>query len=177
LLEAGEICDPPGVNGCVAGCQGCDPSSVPVPDGCSRCGNSFLDAGEVCDAFHSAECATDCSACLGGRLPSNDVSGHCTFCGNGIVDDGENCDGDVNCVDCLDCRAPYTLLAGGACVLCGNGWLDAGEICDASQPGCSGNCQSCDEGFDAVVNRTTNPTGLCFPSSCDSAPGSASCSC
>jgi len=176
LLDAGEVCDPPGVSGCAPGCKSCDLFSVPAPGGCSRCGNSFLDAGEVCDSFQ-VNCATDCSSCLNGLVPSNDINGHCSWCGNGIVDSNEKCDGDVNCVDCLDCRAPYVLLEGGACALCGNGWLDAGEVCDAAQTGCSDNCQSCNQDWDAVVDTANNPTGLCFPASCDNAPGTGSCSC
>jgi len=170
VVDDGEICDTL-LTACTD-CRSCDENHVPAIDGlgCTRCGNGALDAGEVCDTAYPS-CTDDCSACLPGTVPSADKLGSCSLCGNGVLNKGERCDGDANCVACLDCREPYALVSGGRCLLCGNGLLDDGEVCDSAHvDSCASACQACAPGFEANLDPVANPTGRCFPTSCDSAP-------
>jgi len=186
VVDDGEACDP-SLTACQANCSAClnegeDEIHVSRNGICTRCGNGFIDGGEVCDpgTSENSPCAEDCSGCDSPYVPANDRLGSCTLCGNGVVDrdNQEVCDSDPNCVDCSDCRAPYVVSQGGVCVLCGNGLLDAGEVCDSLQEGCSSSCLACAEFYNAWPDMEQNPNGLCYPTSCETAPSEdGECTC
>ncbi|HOU92495.1 MAG TPA: DUF4215 domain-containing protein, partial [Polyangiaceae bacterium] len=147
----GEICDPPGVNGCLPGCESfnSDITGAPV------CGNEVIEAGETCDPpAVGLGCGGGCLAEPGYVCPRPHVCILLPVCGNGIRQAGEECDVDpahpsAGCVGCEvtdgwfcygmqpdECEQP----------ICGNGVREGTEECDdddatpTSGDGCSATC-------------------------------------
>ena len=148
-VEPGEICDPPGTDGCLPGCE----SFSPDVGGGSTCGNSVIEAGEVCDPpMVGAGCTLGCVVEDGWSCPRQGVCFELPVCGDGILHAtlGEECDdgnGAANdgCTSCVvdDSWSCYGLEPS-LCVqeICGNGVRTPSEECDdgngATNDGCTG---------------------------------------
>lgn len=146
-VEPGEVCDPPGQDGCKAGCKSFDPDTT-IP---SVCGNSVIENTETCDPPAVGNgCSAACKVESGWTCPQAGVCFANPACGDSIVQAGEGCD-PPNVGN--GCSAGCKVEGGWTCVglgpstcvkpVCGNGVIDPGEQCDdktntATQDGCSG---------------------------------------
>lgn len=147
-VEPGEICDPPGKDGCNAGCKSFSPD---VGAG-SKCGNSVIEAGEQCDPPMAGKgCNVGCALEDGFTCPRPGVCFKVPSCGDGVLHAllGEECD-DGNGVatdGCDQCKVvpPYSCfgLQPSVCIqeICGDGIRTPSEACDdgANGAGCT-NC-------------------------------------
>jgi fibro-slime domain-containing protein len=150
VKEPGEICDPPGVDGCEAGCQ----SFSPEVGGGAVCNNSVIEQGETCDPPDVGNgCGSDCQVEAGYTCPLPGVCFKIPYCGDGIVQPqlGEQCDvGTMTSAGCLECQVQSGWFCSGlspsVCIeeICGNGEVTPSEQCDdgAKLPGdgCSAAC-------------------------------------
>lgn len=123
ILEKGEACDTPGLNGCNANCL--RPGNT-VANGCGD-GAVQPDRGEECDAGTDNGKAT--SGCSTACVWMGSTAG-VSACGNGSVGNGEACDdGNTNNGD--GCSSNCLLEGSSQNVyVCGNGVLEPGEQCD-----------------------------------------------
>jgi cysteine-rich repeat protein len=149
VVEPGEICDPPGVDGCLAGCKSFAPDVGPA----AVCGNSVIEAGEQCDPPKVGKgCSLGCVVEPGFSCPRPGVCFALPSCGDGVLNAalGEECDdGDADPSDgCADCKVvpPYSCygIQPSVCIqeVCGDGVRTPSEACDdgANGVGCT-NCQ------------------------------------
>jgi len=147
-VQPGEICDPPGTDGCEEGCQSFSSEIGWEPE----CGNSLIEVGESCDPpMEGAGCAADCQAEPGYVCPRPGTCLLIPFCGDGIKQAGEECDvgGDAS-AGCVDCAVTEGWTCYGvmpsSCEQreCGDGTRTADEGCDDGnlddEDGCSGAC-------------------------------------
>jgi cysteine-rich repeat protein len=147
-VDPGEICDPPGNDGCNEGCKSFSPD---VGSG-SVCGNSIIEAGEECDP--NGPGCTGCAVEDGWSCPRPGVCFEEPYCGDGLLHAarGEECDdGDDDAMDgCTSCAVDDGWSCYGLqpslCVqeICGNGVRTPSEECDdgdeGSDDGCSSGC-------------------------------------
>ncbi len=149
-VEPGEICDPPGVDGCLPGCA----SFSPDVGGGTTCGNSVIEAGEQCDPpLPSAGCTAGCVVEDGWSCPRPGVCFEQPFCGDGILHPllSEECDdGNDNAMDgCAGCLVEDSWSCYGlepsVCVqeICGNGVRTPSEECDDGNGLGSDGCTGC----------------------------------
>ncbi|MEL6179429.1 MAG: hypothetical protein AAFS10_10770, partial [Myxococcota bacterium] len=166
LLEEGELCDGPNLDGATCSSLGFAAGSLACGADCQT--YNFEGCASVCEPDCANRacgpdplCGVSCGDCAEGAC---DAAGQCTegpLCGNGARDPGELCDGeDLAATTCatlgfsggsLGCNADcqgYDFAActqdGGGDAECGNGLREAGELCDSDDldAGCS------DLGFD-----------------------------
>lgn len=148
VVEPGEICDPPGVGGCLPGCKSFSPDVGPT----AVCGNSVIEAGEQCDKPHVGHgCSAGCLIEDGFACPRPDVCFALPKCGDGVVNTsiGEECDdGNANSADgCANCTVvpPYSCygIQPSVCIqeVCGDGVRTPSEECDDGANGAG--CTSC----------------------------------
>ena len=147
-VEPGEICDPPGTDGCLAGCSSFAPDASNPP----VCGNSIIEADETCDAPDPGNgCSSSCQVEDGYTCPRPGVCFLLPVCGDGTRQAGEGCDvGPTPTAGCIDCQvtAGWTCygVSPSVCELwyCGDGRRTPGEACDDggtdSGDGCSATC-------------------------------------
>jgi fibro-slime domain-containing protein len=150
LVEPGEVCDPPGQNGCKAGCKSFDPNTSNPP----VCGNDVIEGTETCDPPDVGKgCSAQCAVENGWTCPQAGVCFRNPYCGDNIVQSaqGEGCD-PPNVGN--GCSATCKVESGWTCVglgpsscvkpVCGNGVIDPGEQCDdgakIAGDGCNGSC-------------------------------------
>lgn len=145
-----EVCDPPGEQGCKAGCTGFDPQTAEP----AKCGSPYVvEAGEDCDKpAADPGCSATCKVEPGYSCPP---VGACTLiprCGDNTVDFalGEACDPPKVGQGCsATCKVENgwvcTGLTNSVCVkpVCGNSVVESGEQCDdgtaaGAQDGCFG---------------------------------------
>jgi fibro-slime domain-containing protein len=161
VVEPGEICDPPGTDGCLPGCKSFAPD-VGTP---AVCGNSTIEAGEECDPPKPGlGCTAGCVVETGFSCPRPGVCFALPKCGDGVLNAalGEECDdGDGDPSDgCANCMVvpPYSCygIQPSVCIqeVCGDGVRTPSEACDdgANGIGCS-NCQL-DAGWICPVEGT-----------------------
>jgi cysteine-rich repeat protein len=135
VLDPGEICDPPGSNGCAADCKSFVPETAAPP----FCGNSVIEQGETCDPPNGNQgCSATCAVQNGWTCPQAGVCSRNPFCGDNVVQkaQGEDCDPP----NTTGCSASCKALPGYTCVglgpslcekpICGNGTIEFGEQCD-----------------------------------------------
>ena len=149
VVEPGEVCDPPGQNGCKAGCKSFDADTTVTP----ICGNHVIEVGETCDAPDVGNgCAADCKAEPNWTCPQQDACFKNPACGDNTVQSGEGCDPPNvgnGCSALCQPEAGYTCVGLGPSVctkpVCNNGIVDQGETCDdggkVAGDGCSATCQ------------------------------------
>jgi len=146
----GELCDPPGTDGCLPGCASfsSDVAGAPV------CGNELIEAGETCDPpAEGLGCSGGCLAEDGYVCPRPNVCILLPTCGDGARQTGEECDvGDEPSDGCVDCAVTEGWVCYGmqpsVCELpaCGDGRRSATEECDDDDAtptggdGCSATC-------------------------------------
>jgi fibro-slime domain-containing protein len=148
-VEPGEVCDPPGTDGCLAGCK----SFKPDTSNPAMCGNNLIEDTETCDPPDVGNgCTAACKVENGFTCPQAGVCFKNPFCGDNIVQaaQAEGCD-PPNVGN--GCSAACKVEGGWTCVglgpstcikpVCGNSVVDPGEQCDdgtnnATQDGCSG---------------------------------------
>ena len=149
-VEPGEICDPPGVDGCKAGCKSFDPDTTVS----TQCGNSIIEGTETCDPpMVGNGCTALCKVEVGYTCPQAGVCFKNPACGDNIVQtaQGEGCD-PPNVGN--GCSAACKVEAGWTCVglgpstcvkpVCGNKIVDPGEQCDdGSAGGAHDGCFGC----------------------------------
>jgi fibro-slime domain-containing protein len=134
-IDPGEICDPPGTNGCAAGCKSFVPDTAAPP----VCGNSVIEQNETCDPPNGNQgCSAACAVQNGWTCPQAGVCYRNPYCGDGVVQktQGEDCDPP----NTTGCSATCKALPGYTCVglgpstcqkpVCGNGTIEFGEQCD-----------------------------------------------
>jgi fibro-slime domain-containing protein len=147
-IEPGEICDPPGQNGCSAGCKSFNPDTSDP----AVCGNNLIEEGETCDPPNgNMGCSAACAVQAGWTCPQAGVCFRNPFCGDGIVQTGEECETPAlaGCDNSCQEEPGYTCVGLGPsiCVdpVCGNGMVEPGEQCDdgtatATADGCNNTC-------------------------------------
>ena len=150
IREPGEICDPPGVDGCLPGCA----SFSPDVGGGATCGNSVLEASEGCDPpMPGKGCTLGCTVESNWSCP---FPGFCFAkprCGDGIVNAllGEACDDGNSLANdgCNGCAVEPTWSCAGlgpsVCTheICGNGVRTPSEQCDDGNQVSTDGCASC----------------------------------
>ena len=149
LVEPGEICDPPGQNGCLAGCKSFNPDTANP----AVCGNNVIEDTEACDPPDVGKgCNATCKVETGFTCPQAGVCFKNPACGDSIVQAGEGCDPPSvgnGCGATCQVEAGWTCVGLGpsTCVkpVCGNSVVDPGEQCDdgpakAPGDGCSATC-------------------------------------
>ncbi len=149
VVEPGEICDPPGTDGCLPGCK----SFAPDVGAAATCGNSIIEAGEQCDKPQPGlGCTAGCVVEDGFSCPRPNVCFALPKCGDGVLNAtlGEECDdGDADPSDgCDNCQVvpPFSCygIQPSVCIqeVCGDGVRTPSEACDdgANGVGCT-NCQ------------------------------------
>ena len=145
-VEPGEVCDPPGQNGCKAGCKSFNPDTANP----AVCGNSVIEDTETCDPPAVGNgCSAACKVENGWTCPQAGVCFANPACGDSVVQAGEGCDPPAvgnGCSAACKVEGGWTCVGLGpsTCVkpVCGNGVIDPGEQCDdktntATQDGCS----------------------------------------
>ena len=166
VREPGEVCDPPGTDGCLPGCLSFSPDT-----GTAMCGNSQIEANEGCDPPDVGNgCSAGCTVEMGFSCPLPGVCFPIPRCGDGIVNValGEECDdGDATSGDgCSAC----TIDMGWSCVglgpssctqeVCGDGVLTPSEECDDGNLTAGDGCTQCDVDSGWVCPFADAP---CFP--------------
>jgi fibro-slime domain-containing protein len=146
VVEPGEICDPPGTDGCLPGCKSFAPDVGPK----AVCGNGVIEAGEQCDKPGTG-CSAGCLVEDGYSCPRPNTCFALPKCGDGVLNEsiGEECDdGNTNGADgCASCAVvpPYTCygIQPSVCIkeVCGDGVRTPTEECDDGANGAG--CTSC----------------------------------
>lgn len=150
VREPGEVCDPPGQNGCRTGCKEFDSDFW---SGTTKCNNSIIELGESCDPPAVGNgCSATCQVEEGWVCPRPGLCSKKPFCGDGQVDFnlGETCDvgavSSAGCIGCVvaagwDCHG----LKPSTCVtqVCGDGILASNEECDDKNAIPNDGCTSC----------------------------------
>src|SRR5512133_3388777 len=149
VREPGEICDPPGKDGCSSGCK---TFLADVINSVTECGNSVIERGETCDPpAVGSGCSAECTAEPGWTCPRPALCNRVPFCGDGVVNGEEACDdGNVLAGDgCAACgvEANWSCygLGPSKCVpeICGDGILSPKEQCDDKNAVAGDGCSSC----------------------------------
>jgi fibro-slime domain-containing protein len=161
VLDPGEKCEPPSVNGCAADCRSFVPEAPDPP----VCGNSRIEAGETCDPSDAGNgCDVDCHVEPGFTCPRPGVCFATPECGDGVRGYGEACDDD-NAIDgdgCTDCAVDdewvCTSASPSVCEhrYCGDGNRSPGEECDDGAE-CSVSGDECVDASDCTVGETCEP--------------------
>jgi fibro-slime domain-containing protein len=149
IVEPGEVCDPPGQNGCLPGCKSFSPDTANP----AMCGNNVIEDTETCDPPAVGNgCTALCKVENGFTCPQAGVCFKNPACGDSIVQAGEGCDPPAvgnGCNATCQVEAGWTCVGLGpsTCVkpVCGNSAVDPGEQCDdgpakAPGDGCSATC-------------------------------------
>lgn len=136
VVEPGEICDPPGQNGCGANCTSFNPDTSDP----AVCNNGVIEDGETCEPIAvGSGCSATCQVENGWTCPQAGVCFRNPFCGDNIVQAtrGEECDPPSPGNGCsATCQEESGWICVGlgpsTCVqpVCGNGVVDPGEQCD-----------------------------------------------
>jgi fibro-slime domain-containing protein len=167
IVEPGEICDPPGVNGCKAGCADFVPEIAAPP----VCGNELIELDETCDPPNNDQgCSDTCEVQDGWTCPQAGVCFRNPYCGDGIVHaaQGEECDPPSpgnGCTAACKEESGWTCVGLGpsTCVkpVCGNSVVEPGEQCDDGPPGSADDgCHNCTLGSGYVCPE---PGQTCIP--------------
>jgi fibro-slime domain-containing protein len=149
-VEPGEICDPPGTDGCLEGCESFSPD---VGAG-STCPNSVIEAGEECDPpMVGNGCNAGCALEEGWSCPRPGACFEIPRCGDGVLHAalGEQCDDGNEATNdgCAGCAVQddYSCygLEPSVCVkeVCGNGVRTPSEECDDGNGSPGDGCASC----------------------------------
>ena len=148
-----EVCDPPGQDGCLAGCLDFDL----VTSNPAVCGNNVIEDGETCEPKNPGMgCNNSCQVEAGWTCPPLSSCTRNPFCGDGTVDFAQNeaCDdGDMPPTGGDGCNATCGVENGWSCSgfgpsvciqpVCGNGVIESGETCDdGSATGAADGCPS-----------------------------------
>ncbi len=147
-VEPGEICDPPGTDGCLPGCKSFAPDVGPK----AVCGNGVIEAGETCDKPNVGKgCSAGCLVEDGFSCPRPNTCFALPKCGDGVVNKlslGEECDdGNSDPSDgCAACAVvpPFSCygIQPSVCIkeVCGDGIRTPSEACDDGSfgAGCTG---------------------------------------
>jgi cysteine-rich repeat protein len=166
-VDPGEICDPPGTDGCKAGCKSFDPDTTMS----SQCGNSIIEGSETCDPPMVGQgCALGCKVEAGWTCPQAGACFKNPVCGDSIVQKSQNEECDPPNVG-NGCAANCKAEAGWTCVglgpstcvkpVCGNKIVDPGEKCDDGSA--AGNHDGC---FGCLIESgwaCPTPGGACIP--------------
>ena len=165
LVEPGEICDPPGTDGCLPGCE----SFSPDVGGGSTCGNSIIEAGESCDSPNPGNgCTSGCVVEEGFSCPQPNVCLKVPECGDGILhsplgefcDDGDDSNPNDGCHQCevgdgFSCSG----LGPSVCVqeVCGDATRTPSEQCEDNNAIDGDGCTGCmiDTGYVCPVEGET----------------------
>ncbi len=148
IVNPGELCDPPGVNGCEAGCKSFSPDSGMH----AVCGDNIIEFGETCDGpvVPFTGCLASCLAEPGFGCPRPGECFVIPACGDGIVQVGEKCDvGAVSSAACVNCAVTPTWFCYGAgpslCEqsVCGDATRAPDEECEDSNKVAGDGCTSC----------------------------------
>lgn len=164
LIQAPEVCDPPGIQGIPAGCTGTDRCSdtcraCDVQTTSAVCGDAVVTSPEVCDG------PWDVSTCSATQVCNQSCTA-CRDCGNGTLDSGEACDpgtdfsvNNPSVYEASDAACPTLCRGNCTCPapVCGNGIVELGECCDP-----------------AATNVGTNTGALCAYDHCT---GQCKCDC
>jgi fibro-slime domain-containing protein len=136
VVEPGEVCDPPGTNGCSAGCQAFEPITAAPPE----CGNSIIELNETCDPPNGNQgCGNNCRVQTGYTCPQAGVCTRNPYCGDNIVQpsQGEACDPPSpsnGCSATCQQESGWTCVGLGpsTCVrpVCGDSKVEGNEACD-----------------------------------------------
>jgi fibro-slime domain-containing protein len=149
-IEPGEICDPPGSDGCLPGCASFSPNVA----GGSVCGNGFIEGAEECDAPNPGlGCTAGCLVEPGFSCPRPNECFALPRCGDGTAhfqlneecDDGNETPGD-GCTACtVDSGYTCTGLGPSVCIqeTCGDGVRTVSEECDDGNGTSTDGCNSC----------------------------------
>jgi fibro-slime domain-containing protein len=146
--EPGEICDPPGVDGCLPGCA----SFSPDVGAHATCGNSVIEANEGCDPPAVGKgCTAGCTVETGWSCPFPGFCFQLPRCGDGVVNAGEACDdgngtGNDGCTGCaVDANWSCVGLGPSKCTheVCGDGIRTPSEPCDDGNAVSTDGCSSC----------------------------------
>ncbi len=150
VVEPGEVCDPPGLNGCKAGCKSFNLQSTPAV-----CNDGTIEEGEGCEPPNVGKgCSATCQVESGWTCPQPGFCFKNPFCGDSVVQpaQGEACEPPNvgnGCSALCKVEAGWTCVGLGpsTCVkpVCGNSVVDPGEQCDdgpakAPGDGCSATC-------------------------------------
>jgi fibro-slime domain-containing protein len=148
VIEPGEVCDPPGQNGCLAGCKSFTPD-VTVD---AECGNGVVEPGEQCDPPMTG-CSQTCQVQSGYTCPQPGVCFANPRCGDNVVNfaQGEECDPPKPGMGCnAQCKEEtgWTCVGLGPSVcirpVCGNSVQEAGEECDdGNDSNAADGCHGC----------------------------------
>lgn len=148
VREQGEVCDPPGVDGCLPGCQDFDADVT----GGAICGNDKIEYGETCDK-PGPGCDAGCQTMPGWTCIRPNQCFANPRCGDGIVHlaRGEECDdGDGGGDGCdADCKVEAGWSCSGltdsVCVqeICGDGIRTPSEECDEGMGTTTAGCVGC----------------------------------
>lgn len=150
VVEPGEICDPPGVGGCLPGCD----NFSPEVGGGATCGNDVIEAGETCDSPDPGQgCSNSCLVEEGFSCPQPNLCYQVPKCGDGILhsplgetcDDGDDSDPNDGCHACeVGVGFSCSGLGPSICVeeVCGDAVRTPSEQCednnDVDGDGCTG---------------------------------------
>lgn len=150
-VEPGEVCDPPGTDGCLDGCK----SFSPEVSGGADCGNNVIEPGEGCDAPNPGNgCTSGCLVEDGWSCPRPNECFRLPECPDGVVhfdleeecDDGDDTDPGDGCHACKvadgwNCSG----LGPSVCVneICGDGIRTPGEACDEGMGTTTEGCSMC----------------------------------
>jgi len=148
-VEPGEVCDPPGTDGCLAGCK----SFKPDTSNPAVCGNSIIEDTETCDPPDVGNgCTAACKVENGFTCPQAGVCFKNPTCGDSIVQSasGEGCDPPNpgnGCTAACKVENGWTCVGLGpsTCVkpVCGNGAIEPGEQCDDGNGVTTDGCSAC----------------------------------
>ncbi|MES1183489.1 MAG: DUF4215 domain-containing protein [Myxococcales bacterium] len=148
VVEPGEVCDPPGLNGCKPLCKSFTLQSTPP-----KCNNGSVEKGEECEPPSPGNgCNATCKVEDGWTCPQPGFCFKNPFCGDGIVQSAQNegCDPPSpgnGCNSSCQVEGGWTCVGLGpsVCVkpICGNSVVEPGEQCDDGNANATDGCAAC----------------------------------